>query len=174
MVSPYEVEFVAQIVNIKIQKAFLLNEVAEHKPIEHYRCIPLLVAVVLGINMVVDARYKLCKCLVLLFEAGIEILCDFFGVDSECCLHLRAQVNDIGLLVKVESDSVYLLIEHLGIGIIIFNKNKVAFLVGADRHNPKVMGRTSLTIDANVVESLTSKFGVNLLCYTLSGYFIDF
>ncbi len=136
LVSPHIIQLVAQIIHIKIQKTFLLNEVTEHESVEHNRRIPLLVAVVLGLYIVVDTCYKLRKSLMLLLEPGIEILRDFLGVHGKCSLHLSAEIDNICLLVKIKCDSVDLLIDNLGIGIVVFNKHKVAFLVRAYRHHP--------------------------------------
>ena len=90
----YPFKFMAQIVEIKVQEAFFLNEIAEHKAIEHNGSVPMLVFVFLVGYVIIDARNKLDKSRVFFLEPCIKIFSDFFGVHSESTLHLRAEVND--------------------------------------------------------------------------------
>ena len=72
----------------------------------------------------------------LLLETGIEILCDSLGVNGKGGLHLGTEIDYVCLFVKIKCNAVNFLIDNLCIGIVVFNKHKVAFLVGTHRHHP--------------------------------------
>ena len=95
-------QLVAQIIHIPVEEAFLLDEIAEHQAVEHYRGVPLLVAVVLVGNLVVDARNELGEVGVLFLESCIEVLGDLFGIDDEGSLHPFHHIGDSASLVQFE------------------------------------------------------------------------
>ena len=70
-------QLMAQVIDIAIEEAFLLNEVTEHETVEHDTGVPLLVLVVLIGQLVVNARNKLGKVRMLLLKTCIEVLGDF-------------------------------------------------------------------------------------------------
>ena len=95
-------QFMLQVIHIAVEESFFLNEIAEHQPVEHHRGIPLFVAVLLVVNLVVDARDELGEMGVFFLESGIEILGELLGVDEECLLHTRDDIGNGGLFVEVE------------------------------------------------------------------------
>ena len=76
-------QFVAQVVVVAIEEAFLLNEITEHKAIEHHRGIPLLIAVLCSLELVVNTGNEIAESGVLFAETCIKVLGQFFGVNLE-------------------------------------------------------------------------------------------
>ena len=79
-------QFITQIVWIKIQKAFLLNKVAEHQSVQHHRGVPLL------ISLNLYALNKRHKRIMLFFETCIEV----FGYLTR--IHLKSFMNTSGYI----------------------------------------------------------------------------
>ena len=97
-----------QIVEIAVKEAFLLYEVTEHEAVEHDGRVPLLVAVLRGGYLVVDAADEVGKCLVFLAEARVEVLGDFLRVHCKCTLYALLHVHDGGLFFHVKRQVGYL------------------------------------------------------------------
>lgn len=170
----YPFKFMSQIVEIKVQEAFFLNEIAEHQAIEHNGSVPMLVFVFLVCYVIIDARNKLDKSRVFFLESGIKIFSDFFGVHCESTLHLRAEVNDSCIFANVERKALDFGVKQISLfSGFIFNENEVSLLVGFHRHNPKVMFGAAKLENCDIVVGLTAKFSVNLLADAIRGNGID-
>ena len=122
-------QFVAQIIWIAIQEAFLLNEVTEHQAVEHHRCVPLFVLVLLIINMVVNAGNKFCKVAVLFLKPGIEVLGNFLRIDEESRLHFFYDVENRRIVFERERKTLHFLEQESGlVKCVVFHQHHIALL----------------------------------------------
>ncbi|OAV68318.1 hypothetical protein Barb6XT_01075 [Bacteroidales bacterium Barb6XT] len=95
LLSPFQ--FLPQIIRVKIQKAFFLNEIAEHQSVEHYRYIPLLVAFHFNAT---NKRQKRCM---LFFETGIEVFGYFGCVYFKSSMYADRNIYNSYFLVKFKT-----------------------------------------------------------------------
>ena len=92
----HPLELVAEVVLVLIEKALLLDEVAEHEPVEHDRRIPL------AILIAGDAQNALDELVVLLLEALVELLRHLRRVHQERGVDAIHHIDDGRLLVEGE------------------------------------------------------------------------
>lgn len=163
-----------QIVEVAVKETFLLYEVAEHEAVEHDGRVPLLVAVLRGGYLVVDATDEVGKRLVFLAEARVEVLGDFFRVHGKCALYALLHVHDGGLFVNVERKVGYLGEQEVGLVCrFVFDGHDVAFFHGLNRGNPLLVLRTGNVEYTDVVVGTAAQPAVNALAKGVRGYFID-
>ena len=89
-------ELVGQIVLVQVEEALLLNEVAEHKAVEHDRRVPL------AIRIVLDALNAFHKLIMLLSEALVELLRHSRRVYQERGVDAIHHIDDGRLFVERE------------------------------------------------------------------------
>ena len=95
-------QFLLQVVKIAVKEAFLLDEVTEHKAVEHDGRVPLLVTVLGCRNLVVDTRDKFRESVMFLAESRIKVLGDFLRVHGKRSLYALFHVHDGGLFFYVK------------------------------------------------------------------------
>ena len=168
-------QLTAQVIDIAIEEAFLLDEVAEHKAVEHDTGVPLLVLVVLIGQMVVNARYELGEVGVFLLEAGIEVLGDFLGVDEESRLHLLDDVKDGGcLVIEREGESFHLLKQETGlIHRVVFHQYQIAFLHFLDGGYPEMVHRAWHHEDTDIVFGIFTELSIQFLADGRDGNLVN-
>ena len=140
-------QFIAQIVIVAIEEAFLLNEITEHKAIEHHRSVPLFVTVLGCLELIVNTGDEITEGGVLLAETGIEIFGQFLGVNLEGVIDTLTHIGDSDgvLLVDTECETIEFLIEQFRlVGSGVLNEYDITLLRFADRDSPHVVELLSL------------------------------
>ena len=129
-------ELVAEVVLVEVEEALLLDEVAEHEPVEHHGRVPL--AVVLA-GDVLDSLHEH---VVLLAEGLVELLGHLGGVHEERRVDPVRHVDDRGILVEGERDRVHLLQEEERLVVlVVLHRDKGALVHRLDGHGPQVVER---------------------------------
>ena len=162
-----------QIVEIAVKEAFLLYEVTEHEAVEHDGRVPLLVAVLRGGYLVVDAADEVGKCLVFLAEARVEVLGDFLRVHCKCTC-MRSFTSTMVVCSSMSNDrSGILENKKSALSAFILNGHNITLLHGLYRGNPLLVFRAGDEEYANVVVGTAAQLAVNALAKGARGYFID-
>ena len=98
-------KFITQVIHITIKETFLLDKIAEHQPVKHYRSIPLFISIILQFNSIVYTGNKLSKRIMFLFKTGIEILGNLLGIHSKCTLNSFLYIYNCRMLTVSKSQS---------------------------------------------------------------------
>jgi hypothetical protein len=163
-----------QIVEIAVKEAFLLYEVTEHEAVEHDGRVPLLVAVLRGGYLVVDAADEADKRLVFLAEARVEVLGDFLRVHGKRSLYALFHVHDGGLFVNVKRQVGQFGEQEIRlVRVLVLNGHDVTLFHSLYRGNPLLVLRAGNEENADVVVSTAAQLAVNALAKGVRGYFID-
>ena len=88
--------------DILVKEPFLLDKITKHQPVEHQRSVPLLVAVLLVGDVVVDPPDEIQKSGMLLLELVVELLRDLFGIPGKVLGDPLLDIDNRDFLLLVE------------------------------------------------------------------------
>src|SRR5574344_1622889 len=122
----YPRKFLPEIVFVHIEEALLLNEIAEHKAVEHNRSVPLLVLILLRLDIIIHAGNEIDEASVLLTKTCVKVFRYLLGVYDECSLHTLLYIHDGGVVIQSERQAIHLFIEKTcSLCIIVFHQHQV-------------------------------------------------
>lgn len=151
-------EVVGEVVEVLVEEAFFLQEVAEHEAVEDDGGEPFAVG---GFGDILDG---LDEGGVVFLEVVIEVLCDFFCVDEEGRVDAVDDVDDGegGGGGDGEGDVVDFFEEELCMGeVLVVDVDEVAAVNAADRDGPEVVeGFGGADVDDEVIEGEAGEAGI--------------
>ena len=141
---------------IKVEELLLLDEVAEHQPIQHHRGIPL------PLLLVVNALNALDKLVMLLAEALVELLRHIVLVDQERRIDLVDHFNDRRFFLQCKRDIAKLLPKKARLIVLsVLNRDELTLVNGLHGDRPEVVEVGCADIHGQILVAGLAKPGVD-------------